>query len=217
MGNFGLTRLTTARSHHLPPYSILCITLWHPHPNGFLSQYSQGGGPKLFRFRLLGLCEFITLYLDLGLGWGLKQTCISRWELFNGVSQSICTHRGQIDSRLLVVGSQIANLTPDPSFCHNLCCRCPNGSCKAIFDIYISIAFQWHEKRFKEMCFDPCNRTLKFRESRRTPKSPFRECESHPHTLPKVGLQQKLISPSGNNVSPHFWIIGKQINFIIVF
>jgi hypothetical protein len=34
-----------------------------------------------------------------------------------------------------MVGSQTANLTPDPSFAHNLGCRCPNGQCDAIFDI----------------------------------------------------------------------------------
>ncbi len=39
-------------------------------------------------------------------------------------------------------------------------------------------------------CFDPCNQNLKFWKSRKTPKSPFRECECHPHTLPKVGLRQ---------------------------
>jgi hypothetical protein len=33
------------------------------------------------------------------------------------------------------------------------------------------------------------NRTLNFQESQRTPNSPFRECESHSHTLPKVGLR----------------------------
>jgi hypothetical protein len=140
-------------------------------------------------FGLLGLCEFITLCSNLRLGWGLKQNYISPWELSNGVSHSTCTHRGRVDSRLLVVGSETASLTPNLSFCHNLCCRCPNGSCKAIFDIYTSIAFQWHEERFKERCFDPCNWILKFWESRRTPKSPFWECECHLHTLPKVGLR----------------------------
>ncbi len=44
-----------------------------------------------------------------------------------------------------------------------------------IFDIYTSIAFQLYKERLKARCFDPCNRTLKFRESRRTSKSPFRE------------------------------------------
>jgi hypothetical protein len=104
------------------------------------------------------------------------------------VSHSTCTHRGQVDSWLLVVGSQTANLTSGPSFYHNLCCKCPNGSCEAIFDIYTSIAFQWYEERLKARFFYPCNWTLKFWESQRTPKTPFWECECHPHTLPKVGL-----------------------------
>jgi len=37
-----------------------------------------------------------------------------------------------------VVGSQTASLTPGPSFAHNLACRCPNGQCEAIFNIYVS-------------------------------------------------------------------------------
>ncbi len=36
-------------SHHLPPYSIICAPPWVPHPNGFLSQDSQVGVPKLSR------------------------------------------------------------------------------------------------------------------------------------------------------------------------
>jgi hypothetical protein len=178
-------------SHHLPPYNILYVTPRHPHPNGFLSRDSQGGVLKLYRFGLLGLCEFIPLCSYLQLGWGLKKTCSSPWELFNGVYHSTCTHQGRVNSRLLVVGSQTASLTHGPSFCHNLCCICPNGSCEAIFDIYTSIVFRGHEERFKARCFDPCNRALKFRESRRTPKSPFREFECRLHTLLKVGLRHK--------------------------
>jgi hypothetical protein len=124
-GNSGLTWLTMAQtrgSHHLPPYSILCASPWHPHPNGFLSRDSQGRVPKLSRFRLLGLWAIITLCSDLRLGWGLNQTCSFPQELSKDVSHSTCTHQGWVDSWLLVVGSQIANLTPDPSFCHNLCC-----------------------------------------------------------------------------------------------
>jgi hypothetical protein len=55
-------------SHHLPPYSILYVSPRHLHPNGFLSQDSQGGVPKLSRFRLPPLCELITLCSYLGLG-----------------------------------------------------------------------------------------------------------------------------------------------------
>ncbi len=108
------------------------------------------------------------------------------------MSHFICTHRDRVDSQLFVVGSQTASLTFDPST-HNLCCRCPNGSCEAIFDIYTSKPFQWYKKHLKARCFPLCYCTLKLRESMRTPNSHFWECESHPHTCLKVGLRQDCI------------------------
>jgi len=144
-------------SHRLPPYSILCVALLHPHPNGFYSHDSQGGVSKLSRFGLSGLWELITLSSYLGLGWGLKKTCSFPQDLSNGVSHSICTHQDQVDSRLFVVGSQTASLTPGPSFDHNSCCKCMNGSCEAIFDIYTSRAFQQYKENLKVRCFDLCN------------------------------------------------------------
>jgi hypothetical protein len=114
------------------------------------------------------------------------------------VSHSICTHQDWVDSRLFVVGSQTASLTLGPSFDHNLCCRCSNGPCEAIFDIYTSSPFQQYKDYFKERCFDLYNRALKLRESRRTPSSHFWECEYHPHTCLKVGLwhmQSTIIYP----------------------
>ncbi len=122
-------------SDHLPPYSILCVTPPRPHSNGSLSRDSQSGVPKLSRFGLLGLWAFITSCSNLQLGWGLKRTCSSPWELFNDVLHSTCTYQDRVDSWLLVVGSQIASLTPGLSFNHKLCCWCPNGSCEAISDI----------------------------------------------------------------------------------
>jgi len=144
------------------------------------------------RFELPGLWELIIPGLDFGLGWGLKQSFSSPQELSNNMLHSVCTHRGRVDSWLFVVGSQIANLTPDPSFDHNLCCRCLNGWCKAIFDIYTSRPFQQYKEHLKTRCFDLYNRTLKLWESRRTPSSHFWECESHPHICLKVGLQHQL-------------------------
>ncbi len=176
--------------HHLPPYSILYVTPPHPHPSGLFSRESQGGVPKLSRLKLPGLWELITPDSDLRLGWGLKQTCKSPQDLFNNVSHSICTPRNRVDTRLFVVGGQIANLTPGPAFDHNLCWRCPNGSREAIFDIYTSRPFQQSKEHLKERCFDLCNRALKLQESQRTPSSHFWECESHPHTCLKVGLRQ---------------------------
>ncbi len=79
---------------------------------------------------------------ELGSRRVLNQSYSSCRKLFNAVSHSSRRHQEEVDSQLLVVGSQIANLTPGPSFAHNLGCRCPNGQCKAIFDIYVSRPFQ---------------------------------------------------------------------------
>jgi hypothetical protein len=179
-------------SQHLPSYSILCVRPRDLHSNGFLSRDSQGRVPKLSWFGLLGLWELITPSLDLRSGWGLKKTCSSSQELSNGVLHSTCTHRDRVDSRLLMVGSQIASLTLGPSFDHNLCCICPNGSCEAILDIYTSRPFQRYKEHFNEKCFDPWNQALSSWESRRTPSSHFWECEFHPHTCFKVGLRQRI-------------------------
>jgi hypothetical protein len=128
-------------SHHLTPYSILCVTPWRGHPNGFLSRDSQSGVPKLSWVGLPGLWDFVAPHPDLRLGRGLNQNCSPRRELSNTVSHSRSARREQVDSRLLVVGSQTASLTPDPSFAHNLGCRCANDQCEAIFDIYVSRPF----------------------------------------------------------------------------
>jgi hypothetical protein len=71
------------------------------------------------------------------------------------MSHVTCMQGNWFDSWLLGVRSQIANLTPDVSFGHNLCFRCPNESCKPILDIYVSIFFQWYRKFFNPMGFDP--------------------------------------------------------------
>ncbi len=54
-------------SHHLSPYNILYVCPRHLHPNGFLSQDSQGGVPKLSQIELPGLWELITPSSDLQL------------------------------------------------------------------------------------------------------------------------------------------------------
>ncbi len=120
---------------------------------------------------LLQLWGPITLCANLWLQWGITQSYSPHGELFNGMSHATCTQGDRVDSRLLVVGSQIGNLTPILSFGHNLCFRCPNGWYKSILDIYVSIAFQWYKKIFKPMGFDPYNCPLKIWESIRTPTS----------------------------------------------
>ncbi len=73
---------------------------------------------------------------------GLNQSCSPRRDLSNAMSHAQIGRREEVDSRLLVVGSQTASLTPGPSFAHNLGCRCPNRQCEGIFDIYVSRPFQ---------------------------------------------------------------------------
>jgi hypothetical protein len=160
-------------SHHLPPYSILSVTPREPHLNGTFSLDSQGGVPKLSQVELPGLWTLISPGSNLRLEWGLNKSCSSPQELSNASSHSFCRRQEEVDSKLLVVWSQTASLTPGPSFAHNLGCRCPNGSCEAILDIYISRPFQQYKKHLKVRCFALCCWTLKLRESWRTPSPHF--------------------------------------------
>jgi hypothetical protein len=140
MGKLRFTRLTTTWP-------------WDQHPNVILSRDSQMGLPQFW--------GPITLRADFRLRWGLKQSCSPCQELFNGISHATFTQGNQGDSWLLVLRSQIANLTPNFSFGPNLCFRCPNGLCKPILDIYVLKAFQWYKKLFNPLGFDPCNCSLK--------------------------------------------------------
>jgi len=147
-GQFWLTKFTTAQiwgNHHLLPYSILYASPRNPHPNDMLFQDSQVGVPKLPKLGFSQLWGPITSHVDLGLRWGLKKSCSPCRELFQGyVACCLNTSKlGQFPT--FNVGSQIANLTFDLSFGHNLCFKCPNGSCEPILDIYVSIAFQWYK------------------------------------------------------------------------
>jgi hypothetical protein len=133
-------------SHHLPFYNILCAWPRGQHPNVILSQDSQMGVPKLPKLGFLWLWKPITLRADLWLRWDLKQSCSPHWELFNIMLHATYTQVSQSNSQLLMVKSQIGNLTPEPSFDHNLCFNHSNGSCKPILDIYVPRDFQWYKK-----------------------------------------------------------------------
>ncbi len=127
------------------------------------------GVPKFPKLGLLQLWDHITLCENLRLKWSLKKSCSLCQELSNGMWHATWTQGNPVDSWLLVIGSQIGNLTPDLSFGHNLCFKCPNGSCEPILDIYVSINFQWYKKFFNPLGFDPCNYSLKIWESTGTP------------------------------------------------
>ncbi len=70
---------------------------------------------------------------------------------------ALCRQVNRVDSWLLVVESQIARLTPDLYFVHNLCFRCPNEQCEPILDIYALRAFQWYKELFQPWSFDSWN------------------------------------------------------------
>ncbi len=116
--------------------------------------------PKIFKVRTP-----TTLFVDLWLRCSLKKICNLCWELSNSMSYATRTQGNWGNSQLLVVGSQIANLTPDPSFGRNLCFKCPNGSREPTLDIYVIRSFQWYKEHFNPMGFVPCHRSLKIQES----------------------------------------------------
>jgi len=144
--------------------------------------------PEIVPTGLPELWTAITLDCRLGSQQGLNWSCSPRRDLSNAMSHAQIGCREGIDSRLLVIGSQTASLTPGPSFAHNLGCRCPNCQCEGIFDIYVSRPFQRHQEHPNARCFAPCCRALNIRESRRTPNPlTFPSVGLHPHTWPKWG------------------------------
>ncbi len=68
-------------SHHLPPYSIFCVTPPHLHSNGIFFPGLPKWNPET-EFGLPGLWAFIPSHPDLRSGRDLKQTCSSPRELF---------------------------------------------------------------------------------------------------------------------------------------
>ncbi|CAK9235744.1 unnamed protein product [Sphagnum troendelagicum] len=143
------TRHTTARTREYAT-TILPI-VYSGTPRGGYIQMAQIPGtpemesrssPEIVPGEVSGLWELITPDCKIGLQRGLNQTCSPHRDISNDVSHCQFGLREEVDSRLLVVGSQTASLTPGPSFAHNLGKRCPNGQCEAIFDIYASRPFQ---------------------------------------------------------------------------
>jgi len=157
---------------------------------------------KLSQLGLLRLWGPIILHANIWLRLGLKQIFSPHQEPSNGMLHATCTWGNRGDSRLLMVRSQVDNLTLDPSFGHNLCFRCPNGSCKPILDIYIPRAFQWYKELFNPLSFEPCNFSLKIRESTGTstpkmeaPLEMWRFIPSHfPTLLGACGMTLELPS-----------------------
>jgi hypothetical protein len=142
---------------------------------------------------VLGLWALITPDYQVWSRRGLNQSCSPRRDLSNAMSHSQFGGREEVDSRLLVVGSQTASLTPDPSFAHNLGDICPNGQCEAIFDIYASISFQWHQELLNARFFGLCCQALNIRESRRTPTPHFFQVLGFTPTLGQSRVATRLM------------------------
>ncbi len=85
------------------------------------------------------------------------------------MSHATCMQGNRGDFWLLMVGSQIANLTSSPFYGHNLWFKCPNGSCEPILNIYGPRTIQWYKELISLMGFEPCNCSLKIWESIATP------------------------------------------------
>jgi hypothetical protein len=85
-----------------------------------------------------------------------------------------------------VVANQIFFKNPSLSFGHNLHFKCPNGSCKPILDIYVSIIFQLYKVFFNAMGFDLFNQSLNIpkvhMDSNSQHGSSFGSVSVHSHT-----------------------------------
>jgi hypothetical protein len=176
-----------------PPYSILCATF-----RDYIQMALFPGTPKLESRNcpetvpggVPGLWEVITPDCKVWSRWGLNQTCSPRRHLSKDVSHSQFGGREEVDSRLLVVRSQTASLTPGPSFAHNLGDRCPSGQCEAIFDIYASRSFQRHQEHPNARCFRLAVELWTFESPGGLQILTFSKCWASPPHLAKVGLRQ---------------------------
>jgi hypothetical protein len=140
----------------------------------------------------------------------MKQSYSFYWELFNSMSYATYTQQNQGDSRYLMVGSQ----TPNLSFGHNLCLKCPNRSCQPILDIYVPRAFQWYKERFNLMGFVLCNCSLMVWESIKTPTP---KMGAHLGVWGFVPLHFPTL-PRAWNVTPKFysWLAPLQVFALVV-
>jgi hypothetical protein len=64
--------------------------------------------------------------------------------LSNGVSHALIGDHLTLAIRGFMVGSQIPNLTPCPSFDHNSCILSLNEQCEGTLGMYILRTFQWY-------------------------------------------------------------------------
>jgi len=153
---------------------------WHKFPG--LPKWS----PEIVPAGLLELWTAITPGCRVGLQRGLNQSCSPCRDLSNAMSHTQIGRREEVDSRLLVVGSQTS-----PSFTHNLGYKCPNCQCEGI-----SIS------TFQDLSNDTRNTSMRgvlclsvelwtFGSPKRFPTPNFSKCWASPPHLAKVGLRHE--------------------------
>jgi hypothetical protein len=172
--------------------------------------------PEIVLAGLPELWTAITLDCRLGSRRGLNRSCSPRRDLSNAILHAQIGYREGIDSRLLVVGSQIASLTPGPSFAHNLGCRYSNCQCEGIFDIYVLRPFQWHQELPNARCFAPCCRALNIQESRRTPNPQLFQVLGFTPTLGQSGVATNKLHPTIEGFQI-FWVFFFALYFVCLF
>ncbi len=145
--NINFTRPATfGIRHHSPPNNILCASPWKLHPNVTFPQDSQGlqsGSLKTRTIVVPKLWRFISFSNPICFENARVIYYSAQKNLFNGAWKSLIESHLTPPFKGLVVGSQIHNLTPTPSFDHNLCKSSLNEQCEGTLSIYISINFQW--------------------------------------------------------------------------
>jgi hypothetical protein len=182
----------THKTHHSPDSgeatTFSHIVFFAAHGGGYIQMAHFVGTPKIVSVGVQELWELITPGCRVQSQQGLNQSCSPSRDLSNTMLHFQFGCQEKVDSRLLVVGSQTASSTPNPSFAHNLGCRCPNDQCEAIFDIYASRPFPMTLRTPQcERCFGPCCRALNIWEFRRTPNPQLWKCWASPPHLAKVG------------------------------
>jgi hypothetical protein len=125
--NFSLLRVWVSSSHLSQsgvakfPFIIYFVPLHEAHIQmAFYLGIPKTGVSKFSKLGLSRLWAPITLCVDLQLRWGLKQSCSPCQDVSNGMWHDTWMQENWGDSRLLVVGSQIFNLTLNLSFGHNM-------------------------------------------------------------------------------------------------
>jgi hypothetical protein len=138
--------------------------------------------PEIVPVGVLGFWELITPDCRVWLQQGLNQSYNPRRDLSNAVSHSQFGGRKEVDSRLLMVRSQLpALLLPITWATYVQMANARPFSISTLRDLS-------NDTKNTSM-LEPCCRTLNIRESRRTPSPPLWGCWASPPHLAKVGLR----------------------------